>query len=65
MKEKKKISLPLYSFCYQAVPIALVRVVLVKVRGKKLFQNAYQTSTFLGRDWSKWAIVDLHFLCLP
>ena len=31
------------------VPIALVRVLLVKVREKKLFRNAYQTSTFLGR----------------
>lgn len=49
MKEKK-IPLPLYSLCYQAVPIALVRVVLAKVREKKLFQNAYQASTFLGRD---------------
>lgn len=48
--KKKKIPLPLYSLCYQAVPIALVRVVLVKVREKKLFQNAYQASTFLGRD---------------
>lgn len=50
MKKKKKKSHYHCIVCYQAVPIALVRVVLVKVREKKLFQNAYQTSTFLGRD---------------
>ena len=49
-EEKKKKSHYHCIVCYQAVPIALVRVVLVKVREKKLFQNAYQTSTFLGRD---------------
>lgn len=48
MKEKKKISLPLYSFFYQASAYSISESSVSK-REKKLFRNAYQTSTFLGR----------------
>lgn len=49
MKENKKSHYHCIVSATRQVPTALVRVLLVKVREKKLFRNAYQTSTFLGR----------------